>query len=301
MKTAPCSPNTLCPSDVFSKRSSLCLDGLIVHRSKYPVAGGGFADIWTGKLKGEQVAIKIMRRFTSSGLPIMEGKMLKRIWREYLAWSSLSHPNILSCLGFCYDFTSSPLSELPALISPWMSQGTVSNYIANHPNANRLPLIRGIINGLVFLHDRSPAIIHGDIRAGNVLVSDEGIPCLTDFGLSRILDDSGMRVVTTSMNVAGSLRWTAPELLSATETRPHVDEKSDIWAFGMTVLEILTGDQPYADTKRDPVVFSIIVNGIIPSRPDVPGMTDGIWSVCNLCWRKDLEMRPAMREILQLV
>ncbi|KAF8525507.1 kinase-like domain-containing protein [Hysterangium stoloniferum] len=241
----------------------------------------------------------------------MEGKMLRRIWREYLAWSSLSHPNILSCLGFCYDFTSSPLSELPALISPWMSQGTVLSYIANHPNANRLPLIAGIINSLVFLHDRSPAIIHGDIRAvcfdplsdseGNVLVSEEGIPCLTDFGLSRILDNSGIREVTTSTNIAGSLRWTAPELLSATETRPYVDEKSDVWAFGMTVLEILTGDPPYADTKRDPVVFGMIVNDIIPSRPDVPGMTDGIWSGCNLCWKKDPEMRPAMREMLHLV
>jgi serine/threonine protein kinase len=67
-------------------------------------------------------------------------------------------------------------------------------------------------------------------RQGNILVSDAGVPCLTDFGLSRILSDTwGM---TTSSDTAGSLRWMSPELFNHERLR----ESSDVWAYGMTVL-----------------------------------------------------------------
>ncbi|KAF8517248.1 kinase-like domain-containing protein, partial [Hysterangium stoloniferum] len=150
--------------------------------------------------------------------------------REYLAWSSLSHPNILKCLGYSYDFTPATTFQLPALISPWMSHGTLLSYIASNPKSDRIHLIKGISSALVFLHRRNPLIVHGDIRAGNILVSDEGVPCLTDFGLSRFVDD--VTRLTTSSNVGGSLRWMAPELLH--NGKPS--RQSDVWAFGMTML-----------------------------------------------------------------
>ena len=65
---------------------------------------------------------------------------------------------------------------------------------------------------------------------GNILVSDSGVPCLTDFGLSRSLGDAiGM---TTSSDAAGSLRWMAPEIFRYDK----VGKVSDVWAYGMTVL-----------------------------------------------------------------
>ncbi|KAF8501227.1 kinase-like domain-containing protein, partial [Hysterangium stoloniferum] len=80
------------------------------------------------------------------------------------------------------------------------------------------------------LHDHEPSIIHGDVRGGNVLISDQGIPCLTDFGLSRILGDTVG--ITTSSSTTGSLRWMSRELLE----NEKVNEQSDVWAFGMTVI-----------------------------------------------------------------
>ncbi|KAF8526889.1 kinase-like domain-containing protein [Hysterangium stoloniferum] len=278
--------------EVFSKHSTDCLDGRINHRSEHAVTGGGYADIWTGELEQQKVALKTIRGFGSMGVPLLREKLLKRLWREYLVWSQLKHPNILQCLGFSYDTTPSSPFKLPALVSPWMSNGTAVSYIRSKPDVDRLSLIMGIITGLVFLHERE--VVHGDIRAGNILVSAEGIPHLTDFGLSRILD--GTVGVTTSSNVAGSLRWMSHELIN----NQKADKKSDVWAFGMTVLEILTGEQPYAEIKLDPAVLMLIIKGIFPSRPKAsfaPALTDEMWKICCLCWRLDPKKRPHIHEI----
>ncbi|KAF8514557.1 kinase-like domain-containing protein [Hysterangium stoloniferum] len=275
----------------FSKSSSLCLDGRITECSKYPVVSGGYADIRSGKLDGRTVAIKTARGFTSL-LPMALISTQQRAWREYLVWKSVTHPNIHPCLGYSYGFSP---DELPALISPWASNGHVLSYIARRPNVDPLPLIFGIADGLAFLHDRDPSIVHGDIRGGNILVSDQGIPCLTDFGISRILGKVA-GLTTTSSNVAGSLRWMSRELLN----NERANEKSDVWAFGMTVLEILTKKQPYSDILNDVAVLPQIMGGIIPRRPGglaVPALTDELWSVCSRCWEFDPTKRPAIQEI----
>ncbi|KAF8517253.1 kinase-like domain-containing protein, partial [Hysterangium stoloniferum] len=261
---------------------------------QHSVAGGGYADIWTGKLGDTTVAIKILRRFSSEGVKIRHDKLMRRAWREYLTWSSLSHPNIVQCLGYSYDFTPATIIDLPALISPWMSHGTLLSYIVSNPEINRIPLITGISGALVFLHGHHPLIVHGDIRAGNILVSGEGVPCLIDFGLSRFVDD--MIRLTTSSNVGGSLRWMAPELLH--NGKPN--RQSDVWAFGMTILEILTGKLPYYQIKNDPVVIMKITRGKIPPRPELsaaPFLSDHIWDLCEQCWRLDPHERPLMRQI----
>ncbi|KAF8517673.1 kinase-like protein, partial [Hysterangium stoloniferum] len=217
--------------------------------------------------------------------------------REYLVWSSVTHPNILQCLGYSYDFSPDSQYELPALISPWMSNGTVMSYIECRPDVDRLPLIFGIADGLAFLHDRSPSTIHGDVRGGNILVSNQGVPCLTDFGLSRILGDT--TGLTTSSHVAGSLRWMSRELL----LNERVHKGSDVWAFGMTVIEILTGKLPYSEISLDPAVMHLIMNGQIPSRPDAStasSLTEELWSICTRCWDPDPKKRPAMGDIRTL-
>ncbi|KAF8588247.1 hypothetical protein K439DRAFT_1629902 [Ramaria rubella] len=131
------------PAIPFPTYSPLCLDGQITSRSEHVIVSGGYADVWTGSLRGDRVAIKTMRPFSSMGAPIEKDKLLKRLWREYLAWSSLSHQNILQCLGYSYDFIPRSGMEVPSLISPWMSNGTVTSYIQQNPDSDRLELVRG--------------------------------------------------------------------------------------------------------------------------------------------------------------
>jgi len=94
----------------------------------------------------------------------------------------------------------------------------------------------GVGKGLDYLH--AHGIIHGDLNGGNVLVSKDGTSCLADFGLSRILNEHGF---TTTAQTQGTARWMAPELFRNEKTTIE----SDIWAFGMTMLEIFRGQRPY--------------------------------------------------------
>ncbi|KAF8583030.1 kinase-like protein [Ramaria rubella] len=279
-------------SESFSKNSPLCLDGQIDRLSKYAVASGGFADVWMGWLGSKKVAIKITRAFSGGGMPISRTKIHKRLWREYLAWSRLRHKNVLECLGFSYNFTPQSEYEIPSLISPWMGNGTVLAYLEIHPAANRMALLLGIASGLFYLHDQKPEVVHGDLRAGNILVSDAGIPCLTDFGLSRIISD--IKGTTTSSEPAGSVRWMSPELLHD----DRVSKSSDIWAYGMTILEVVTGERPYNESSLEPVVLRKIIEGTIPLRPPTTLMTDNVWELCQWCWHLQPTLRPTIHEVM---
>ncbi|KIJ55192.1 hypothetical protein M422DRAFT_219746 [Sphaerobolus stellatus SS14] len=291
--------------DEFPRTSRFCLDRKITDISNRAMAGGGYSDIWTGKLNEKLVAVKMMREFS---VPVNLGarnKLFRRIWREYMTWAKLSHPNILPFLGYTHDFTQDSTFKLPALVSPWMGNGTLATYIVNNPQVNRSSLILGVGRALEYLH--AHGIVHGDLRAGNVLVSEDGKPFVTDFGLSRILSETFFGLTTTTQ-AAGSLRWMAPELLYNAEvdedqppTQQKVCKASDVWAYGMTMLEVLSKKNPYGEIQIDGAVFGMIIQGKLPNRPSLtsaPELTDDVWNICLACWDHRPDHRPSMSKVM---
>ncbi|KAF8508835.1 kinase-like domain-containing protein, partial [Gautieria morchelliformis] len=274
---------------VFKKSSKQCLDGRITRLRSHPSAGGGFADIWEGQFGDQKVAIKTIRVFPGSG---DDHKLLKRLWREYTAWTKAQHPLVLRCLGFTYDFPWGEGYNLPSLVSPWMSSGTLNTYLKCRPEADRLKVLLDVAEGLSYLHVQNPAIIHGDLRGNNVLVSDSGRPCLSDFGLSKVLMLKGM---STTAEVTGSVRWMSPELLNG--DIDIANTKSDVWAYGMTVLEIVSGHVPYNEVTNEAAVIYRITQGDIPLRPRDPGISDDAWGICQKCWHNEPELRPSMLNV----
>ncbi|KIJ52449.1 hypothetical protein M422DRAFT_26050 [Sphaerobolus stellatus SS14] len=286
-------------NDPFSKVSPSCLDGRIKDKSTKPEAGGGFSDVWKGYLDSDPkrpVAIKTLRlRGRNISTPQTNEKIRKRIWREYLPWSSVEHPNINTCLGFTYDFTGMFMSDakIPALISQWMPAGTLTDYIFVHPDVDRAPFILGLTEAVKYLHTRVNPIIHGDIRAGNILISPDGVAKLTDFGLSRILESE--RGLTTSSG-AGSLCWKAPELFGS---GVKVTKATDVWAYAMTILEIATGKAPYSELEIHRVPVEVF-KGCLPQRPKketAPLMSDPLWCICMGCWTYNDTGRPSIDRI----
>ncbi|KAH8115034.1 kinase-like domain-containing protein, partial [Phellopilus nigrolimitatus] len=93
----------------------------------------------------------------------------------------------------------------------------------------------GIADGLQYLHGEG--VIHSDLKAENVLISDDGLPRICDFGISRILVSSQTFGGISSQNngTKGTLRWMSKELLEFCEPPNTHSMESDIWAFGMTV------------------------------------------------------------------
>lgn len=123
----------------FSPASNLCLNGRVAKHGEFPVAGGGYADVWAGTLDGRKVALKIVRPWG-----IKDHKLVKRLWREHLIWSTLNHPNVLPFLGFCTGASSGGNVLAPWFVSPWMDNGTLLDYLAIYPLADRLKIVRGI-------------------------------------------------------------------------------------------------------------------------------------------------------------
>jgi len=125
-------------------------------------------------------------------------------------------------------------------------------------------------------------------------VNDEREARIADFGLSRILGESGF----TTKSVGGTYRWMAPELLAHRgESVPQVTMASDVWAFGMTVLEILTGRLPFVQLEYHLAVIHFVAEGGRPTQERYPEINDNIWSELERCWHTDPTRRPSMEAL----
>jgi len=170
----------------------------------------------------------------------------------------------------------------------------------------RLALLGDAAASLQYLHSQS--VVHGDLSGSNVLIDGNGRACISDFGLSVLLTELGESTYTESRHVGGALRWIAPELLDneVPEDEEHPlhlfpTPQSDVYSFGMVILQVLTGRVPYHYYPRDSVVQSAILKRTIPQRPDRALVTDRQWTFMQRCWMPvdGDESRPGDDEIVE--
>ncbi|CAE6505171.1 unnamed protein product [Rhizoctonia solani] len=159
------------------------------------VAGGNFGDIWKGKLNNEtEVAIKVWRL---SWLAADSHKSLKRLTREIYNWSKAKHVNIHQLLGVMM------FQGRVGMVSRWIPNGNLQEYLLRNKGADRYQLCAQVSKGVQYLH--ANGMVHGDLKATNILVSSDGVAMLTDFDHSIISDCSLVFSVTTQ-NGGGTLR-----------------------------------------------------------------------------------------------
>ncbi|CAE6411010.1 unnamed protein product [Rhizoctonia solani] len=193
------------------------------HFSSEVVACGNFGDIWKGKLNdGTDVAIKVWRL---TWLTTDKQKSLKRLMRELYNWSKAKHINIHQLLGVIM------FQGRVGMVSKWMPNGNLQEYLSEHPSVDRYQLCVQVSKGMHYLHANN--MIHGDLKATNVLVSSEGVAKLTDFDHS-IISNCSLVFSATTQTGGGTLRWMAPELLS--EDTSMRNKQTDIYALGMTLM-----------------------------------------------------------------
>ncbi|KIK53327.1 hypothetical protein GYMLUDRAFT_105475, partial [Collybiopsis luxurians FD-317 M1] len=265
----------------------------IRREGENPVAGGGFADIWHGSLNKKPVCLKVLRLTLEQNETTRE-KIRKEFCDEALVWRQLDHPNILTFLGVNVDLFSPSF----CLISPWMKNRDIKTFLEQNPQHNLLSVLCDIAAGLRYLHSRNPPLIHGDIRGGNILVKDDLHCCLADFGLTLVTTSSQVWSLTTSSsNSKGSLRWLAPEYIFTSATSVPNHTSRDVYAFGCTIVEVLTKKLPFHDRKTDALVMFHLMDGRRPARPQDVWCPDVIWDLTTHCWAQSAQDRPSANEI----
>jgi len=226
----------------------------------------------------------------------------KRLGREMRIWNKVKHPHINPLLGFIKS-PNDPVNNgtNPCLISQFHENGDMRNYLKKNPNADRHKLLEQTAMALNYLHTFSPApIAHLDVKPDNILINDKGDVQICDLGVSKVLD--GVRTgFTTAGGQAHSLPYSSREILM-NETPSTA---SDVYSFGMLILEILSNIGPYQkETKSAAKITFHICDGDMPLRAEHPisgpsAVVEETWILIQDCCKKDPIKRPKMDYVLR--
>ncbi|KAG9025872.1 hypothetical protein FRB95_009669 [Tulasnella sp. JGI-2019a] len=272
------------------------------------VAPGHYGDMYQGlhtptKLK---LAMKRPRILDEGTIQAVDVK--RRYEREARIWSTLNHVNVLPFYGVV------KISSAMYLVAPWVIHGDLSRFLADrleclaHPSLaqdsvsvqkraaflcfDEATTIHGIASGLAYIH--ACGVIHGDIKAANVLLPESLTPLLGDFGLAKKDEVDG---TSPGLKGDGTARWKSPGLNNG-ESRTT---KTDIYALGMTIVEILTGREPFPQLRSSAKVYVAISRGHRP--PFEPISRNGkdfrsLWELAESCWQQEPDNRPTAVQVM---
>ncbi|CAH2070532.1 unnamed protein product [Thlaspi arvense] len=193
------------------------------------VGGGGYGQVYKGTLPSRQlIAIKRAQQGSSQGE--LEFKT------EIELISRVHHKNVVRLLGFCFDRNEQ------MLVYEYIPNGSLTDSLSYWTRRLRMALGSG--KGLAYLHKLAdPPIIHRDIKSNNILLDESLAAKVADFGLSKLVGDPEKIHVTTQ--VKGTMGYLDPEYYMTNQ----LTEKSDVYGFGVVMLELLTGKSPIQGGK----------------------------------------------------
>lgn len=205
------------------------------------IGNGGFARVYKGMLENGIVAVKKLFQIVD----IDE----KKFSDEVRCLMKANHKNIVRFLGYCCDTQGKMVNYEKELVLAevrqrllcfeYLPEGSLDKQITDASCGlewgKRYQIISGICDGLYYLHQQH--IVHLDLKPANILLDDNMMPKIIDFGLSRCFDENQSRAVTSKL--VGTMGYMAPEFFG----RGNITFKSDIYSLGIIIIEILTGDK----------------------------------------------------------
>lgn len=280
-------------ADANDNERLIDLTANVVKEFTYAIAQGGFGDVWKCRFSGNEVAVKCVR----IEIPDDHFKEIvnKRLMHDFHKWKPLQHDNILSMYGITYGF-----GPVPAIVSPWMHNGSLSTYLDKHYNslsvAQKFGLLADVAAGLQYLH--SNEVAHADLTGSNVLIDSGGRARVADYGLLTTCSD-----LNGTSYIRSNVRWAAPELFEVPDTEDSLCSPmlaSDIYSFGCIAYQVLSGKQPYCDIRSDHQVVVAILRGVKPRRPEIPAIEDCHWDFIEQCWL-EVPQRPLIADVRDLM
>lgn len=244
------------------------------------IGSGGMGDVYRGvdRLTNTPVAIKVLKA------ELATPEMVQRFMREGEALRQLNHPNIVKLLDAVHD------DARHYLIMELVEGGSLDEVLRKTP---RQPIDR-VLNVALDMADALTRahrlnIIHRDIKPANVLLANDGMLRLTDFGIAR----TGNSNITQTGSVLGTLAYIAPEVLTGSQA----DARSDIWSMGLMLFEMVAGEHPFRVDQHPGGLIQAILDATLPDlealRPDAPpALVDVIY---RMVMKDPAERIPRMR------
>ncbi|KAK8673716.1 hypothetical protein V6N13_112033 [Hibiscus sabdariffa] len=266
------------------------------------VGKGGSSHVYRGCLPdGKELAVKIVKPTENA---------IKEFVQEIEIITSLNHKNLISLFGFCFE------ENKLLLVYDFLSRGSLEETLhGNKKEINafgwqeRYKVAVGLAEALDYLHNGcDQPVIHRDVKSSNILLSNDFEPQLSDFGLASRVSSSASH--TTSMDVAGTFGYLAPEYLM----HGKMSDKIDVYAFGIVLLELLSGKKPIDDNRpkgqeslvmwAKPILkesnFSQLLDPQLGSSYEFHQIERMVLAA-TLCIRRAALMRPQINLILKLL
>ncbi|XP_039049293.1 probable serine/threonine-protein kinase PBL7 [Hibiscus syriacus] len=266
------------------------------------IGEGGFGIVYRGSLdEGAAVAVKVLKRKDQHGGQefLAEVEMLSR----------LHHRNLIKLIGICAE------ENICCLVYELVPNGSLESHLHGAEKETnpldwgaRMKIALGAARGLAYLHeDSSPRVIHRDFKSSNILLEHDFTPKVSDFGLARTAMDEGNKYIST--HVMGTFGYLAPEYAMT----GHLLVKSDVYSYGVVLLELLTGRKP-VDLLQPPGEENLvawarplltdkegletIIDPVIKSDISVDSITK-VAAIASMCVQPEVSHRPFMGEVVQ--
>jgi len=252
------------------------------------IGSGSFGIVYQGfnTHTGELFAVKQICLLGDSATSSHEVEALQR---EVNILKSLSHPNIVQY----YGSGVSQRGEYLNIFLEFVPGGSISCLLRKYGGFSE-PVVANytlqIVTGLEYLHKHQ--IVHRDIKGANLLVDNNGIVKLADFGASKRLEE----LVTTSSgprSLKGTTNWMAPEVAAQKDS----GRAADIWSVGCTVLEMLTGVPPWHPQEQLAIIYNLATTETGPPIPSYA--SDLLRDLLSSCFQVNSSKRPTATQLLQ--
>lgn len=253
------------------------------------IGRGGMAEVHVAldTRLGRTVAVKIMRADLAN-----DDIFLARFRREAHAVAQMNNPNIVNIYDSGEELVSSESGDterLPYIVMEYVKGQTLRDIIKVNGALSQRDceqVLLGVLNALDYSHRMG--IIHRDIKPGNIMISEQGVVKVMDFGIARALDDSAA-TMTQSQGVVGTAQYLSPEQARG-ET---VDMRSDLYSAGCVLYEMLTGRPPFTGDSAVAIAYQHVSEVATPPSAVVPGLPKMWDSICAKAMAKDRQNRYA--------
>ncbi len=264
------------PENIPDSAKSVIGETVGPYKIESIIGAGGMGMIHkaTDTRLGRQVALKCLPPHMT-----VDNNNRERFLNEARAVSTLDHPNICTL----YDIGETDDKEL-YLAMPYYQGYTLDKRIENGPLpfTDAIDICLQICEGLHAAHSHN--IVHRDIKPANIIVTAEGIIKILDFGVAKI---SGVNLTSTGVSL-GTVAYMSPEQLEGKK----VDARADIWAVGVLLYEMLTGERPFQGDQAPAIIHAVLYADLPDfSLPDP--IPQGLSTIIRKALTRDLEQRYA--------